>query len=272
MFLTRLNHKWHQTNLLNKALIISSFGHIFLLLFAIMGQVSFDREPIDLGQPIEVTLSPPETELASPPKPVAPQSEPIPTQAIPKPPAPPPKPPPKISIPKKPKVSEVTPPKPEVVKPEPPKPSFNASLRNLQQSLEQTPPAPKAKAEPKKSLAESVREAVETPQPQEKPRSLLAKGLKEDEMARVRDQVIRCWNPPVGARNADQMRAVIEAELAPDKTVITAVIRERSAETTSSFAESALRAVLVCHKLDVPDGKYDLWNRLILTFTPSDIF
>ncbi|MFK7867354.1 MAG: hypothetical protein AB8B77_07950 [Alphaproteobacteria bacterium] len=290
----RVKAKWQAQTLLKRSMLISLVAHVFLVVALILGQPDFDRDPIDLGSAIEVSFvniqddSPEPAPLPpknTPPPPPPPTASPVPpavqelsefvefpqqAEPEPEPPPTPPKPPPPLPAPPAPK----TPPKPAA----PPQPSFASSLKNLQKELEETQAPPPIedraeKEETKPSLAELVARAAQQA-PQTEPartQPLSPTGLKDDELSRVRDQVIRCWNPPVGARDANLMRVVIEAQISPDKQVLFAKIADRSNETSAAFAESALRAVLVCKKLDLPDGKYAIWNRLNLVFTPQDI-
>lgn len=301
---------WQKSSLMKRSVWYSILLHSLIALALIISLPNWKREKVDLGQAINVTMVSEVKQKPAPPKPPAkvqkptpppaPKPEPVPT-VVPAPPPPkpvetpipeaapePPKPvqaveevvpiksveePKRVEIPKPLEPPKKVPQKKEDAKPTPPpKPSFAATLKNLQKEIA---PSVQQETDPTLDLKKEVEAATANLKQQANPNlldSLTPQGLKDDEMARVRDQVIACWNPPVGAKDVQKMRVVIEANLGPDKVVQSARITERSNETTSSFADSALRAVLVCKKLDVPDGKYEIWNRLLFAFTPDDIF
>ncbi|WP_421879419.1 TonB C-terminal domain-containing protein, partial [Pacificispira sp.] len=108
-------------------------------------------------------------------------------------------------------------------------------------------------------------------QPQPAQTRVSSPGLTDSELAVVRDQIVRCWNPPVGAANVQDMQAVVEIVMNPDKTVGTANVTELSESATKQFGESVVRAVLRCDPLKLPDGKFGEWNKIILTFSPRDM-
>lgn len=296
---------------MNWALIASLLFHVLLIVAMVIGPWSRPRKLEELGKPIEVVMAtslptdaipkpttkpvpqppsqpepnrapqqPPPSAVPTPPKPqvLEEKSEPLPevkaeAKIIEKPKLPEPV---KAPEPPKPKPTPPTPPKPQE-KPTP-KIDFQDSLKNLQKELTNRtkPDEPKPK---KTDLAQAVSEALQTSKTTTPPTpsattatpSLTPQGLKDDELARVRDQIIRCWNPPVGARDADQMEVQLQVDVGSDKIVQQVSVVKKTAQTTDQFAESTVRAVYICNKLELPDGKYSVWNRIFLNFSSLDL-
>ena len=281
--------------------VVSALLHALIIIVMVAGLPTPTPDPVELGTSYDVAFiapdpvgepeTPPEPEPeqpALPPAPPPPPPIPEPVQsAVPEPPALP-SPPERPEPEKLPEAPEPPPPRPDPPetrvqeKPKPPEPearkSFAAALKDLKRELEPEPPTPVPQEEPKvdapkidaDALRQSVKDALKKDTP-EQARLLTPSGLKDNEMGRVREQIIGCWNPPVGARDAIDMRVRIEVLVGPDRVVQSARIVDSSKETSAQFAESALRAVYICRVLDLPPDKYDVWNQLYLTFTPRDL-
>ncbi len=213
----------------------------------------------------------------APEPPPAPEPEPVPEPTPepppePKPPEPKPEPPqaaaapPVFQPPEKPK---------EPKKPEEPKKDFASSVLNTLADVKDAPPPPPKPEEKKEvtTLNEAVAAALgQRPQPSTQASSRISsQGMTDSELAVVRDQIVRCWNPPVGAANVKDMLAVVEIEMNQNKSVNSARVTELSSSATQQFGESVLRAVQLCSPLKLPDGKYAEWNKIILTFSPRDM-
>jgi len=213
--------------------------------------------------------------LPTPPHFCQPVPEPKP-EPIPEPePAPEPEPPPPPPEPPK---AETPPAFQPPSKPEPPKKpeqkqDFASSVLNTLAKVDDKPPPPKVEEKPEvTTLNEAVAAALgQRPTQQQASTRISSPGLTDSELALVRDQIVRCWNPPVGAANVQDMLAVVEIVVNRDKNVSVAVVTELSASATQQFGESVVRAVLRCSPLKLPDGKYSEWNRIILTFSPRDM-
>lgn len=96
----------------------------------------------------------------------------------------------------------------------------------------------------------------------------------------ARNQVQRCWAPPLGARDAASMRLSVSVLLGPDGEVIGAPTLDpadqrrmkRSNETVFRvFAESAIRAIQQCAPFELPKSRYGEWRSLRLNFDPSQM-
>ena len=280
--------------------VVSALLHALIIIVMVAGLPTPTPDPVELGTSYDVAFiapdpvgepepapePPPEPEQpALPPAPPPPPPIPEPVQsALPEPPALP-SPPERPEPEKLPEAPKPPPPRPEEPPetrveetPKPPAPearkSFAAALKDLKRELEPEPPAPIPQEDPPKVDAEALRQSVKDALKKDTPdqaRLLTPSGLKDNEMGRVREQIIGCWNPPVGARDAIDMRVRIEVLVGPDRVVQSARIVDSSKETSAQFAESALRAVYICRVLDLPPDKYDVWNQLYLTFTPRDL-
>jgi colicin import membrane protein len=94
------------------------------------------------------------------------------------------------------------------------------------------------------------------------------------EIDALRAQIQACWNPPVGAEEAEKLIVRLRIQFKPDGTL------SREPELlnrgTSSYftvaAESAMRAVRRCQPYTMPAAKYDVWKDVEVTFDPRDMF
>ena len=100
--------------------------------------------------------------------------------------------------------------------------------------------------------------------------------LNEEEALRA--QLRQCWNVPAGARDAENLRVVINAVMNPDRTVVSAdfdsqtVSRMNSDTFYRTAAEAARRALFLCEPLALPQDKYQDWQRITFNFDPRDMF
>ncbi len=269
-----------------------------------MDKEVLDSQPmiVEMVQIADKTNPPPSVEprqeapKPTPPKP--PEEKPQPPQAkpAPEPPSPPPEPP-------KPQVAEVPPeplpkppeakpePKPEPKKPDPPPPPKETATPPPKQVANIVPPKkppPKPKRDdfinsilkdvaPKQQSAEKADKPTpqKTPAPSPSPPSL-DQQVSMSEIDAVRQQISQCWNLPAGARDAQDLVVTIRATVAPDGTVTSAVIEDRSRMSDPFYraaAESAQRAMLNprCQPLKLPAQKYEQWKNLRLNFNPKDM-
>ncbi|WP_420726037.1 hypothetical protein [Hwanghaeella sp. LZ110] len=283
--------------------IFSILFHIAIVVAALIDWPDSSRELVELGgqQSFEVVSEEELAQLQTPaetpkpeekpeePKPEEPKPDPAPAppppppEPTPPPPPPPPPPEPKPPEPKpEPPKAATAPPvfqppkKPkEPKKPEEPKKDFASSVLNTLADVKDAPPPPPKPEEKKEvtTLNEAVAAALgQRPQPSAQASSRLSsQGMTDSELAIVRDQIVRCWNPPVGAANVKDMLAVVEIEMNQNKSVNSARVTELSSSATQQYGESVLRAVQLCSPLKLPDGKYAEWNKIILTFSPRDM-
>jgi outer membrane biosynthesis protein TonB len=99
--------------------------------------------------------------------------------------------------------------------------------------------------------------------------------LAQSEIDSLRSQVSRCWNPPVGAAEAENLVVSIRirlsrsGELEGNPEVVAgggASMAERAA------ADAARRAVLRCQPYSAPADKYEAWADVQFNFDPRDMF
>jgi hypothetical protein len=245
------------------------------------------KTPPEPKKPVKVAEA--EPPAPKPPKPAPPKPEPPkPPPPPPPPPLPPPPPPAPPPAPKPPE-PKPAPPKPEPPKPEPPKPA---------------PPRPEAKPRPpkpqqkekeadsafdallknlaKRQIAENTKDKAKPSPPQQhqassQPIAPLGAQLTTSEIDLVRQQIERCWNVPVGARDAPDLTPEFRVYMNPDGSVRAAELMNRGRAGDPFFqaaADSARRAILNanCHgPLKLPPDKYDLWQTFTITFDPKDI-
>lgn len=119
---------------------------------------------------------------------------------------------------------------------------------------------------------------VEAPQQGETASLGSARGLGNNltisEIDALRQQISRCWNPPVGVREAEGLVVRINMELGPDGFVFgTPRVMNSSFDPNFQIAaESAIRAVSQCQPYTMlPIEKYDVWKNMILNFDPREM-
>jgi len=212
-------------------------------------------------------------ELTAPPKP--PDPKPVQKQEEVKPP-PQPVVKPRDDPPKK----KPEPPKP--VKKAPPKPEqdFGSVLKNLAENQEKTEQKPiiKAPEAPKDRQDFLKRLNLEDEEKANGQNLPLGDSLTISEVDMLRRQLERCWNIPIGARDAQNLVIKVHLVVNPDRTVRRAEIVEKTRYSSDSFfraaADSALRAVHSpdCTPLNLPERKYDTWKEIVVTFDPRYMF
>ena len=210
---------------------------------------------------------------APPPKPEPAKPAPAPPQ--PPAPAPPQPQPPAPTKPPEPKVEE----KAEALKPKPiekPKPVEKQApapdpLASVLKNVAQLKPAQPVQQPDQKSEVKNPAPPVSPPAPS------LSTRLTISEEDLLRRQIEQCWNPPIGARNAQSLVVELIINVGPDRNVLDTDVVDKGRYNTDSFfraaADSAVRAVRnpKCSPLALPDGKYDQWKRIDFTFDPRDM-
>lgn len=152
-------------------------------------------------------------------------------------------------------------------------------------------PRPKPKAEPKKErefdpnriaalLDKSPDRAAPAPSGEareERPAEGDPRGLDErmslSELDALRQQISRCWSPPVGVSGADDLIIQLRLSLNRDGTVVGQpdILSRGSGVTFLAAADSARRAVLRCQPYELPVSKYDSWRDIQLNFDPREM-
>lgn len=101
--------------------------------------------------------------------------------------------------------------------------------------------------------------------------------LAMSEIDAIRQQFMKCWNVPAGARDAHNLSVLLEVRLNSDGSVMDVELAQDSGRYYSdtffrAAADSAIRAVKMCSPLkNLPADKYDTWKYLELSFDPRDM-
>lgn len=232
-------------------------------------------DAVKLPEPEKKPEPEPKPEPVAKPEP-KPEPEPEPKpEPVPKPAAKPePKPEPKVAA--KPEVK--LPPRPKrKPKPPPPKDDFASVLK----TVEKLKSRPKPK-QPEKSFDQKIEDILKKHQngsPQTKPQqvSRLDQNLSMSEIDVLRRQIERCWNPPAGAPEAENLIVEVRLAINRDGTVRSAQIVDTARMFREPFyraaAESVIRAIKHprCTPLKLPQEKYDLWKETRLRFDPREL-
>ncbi|HAT08540.1 MAG TPA: hypothetical protein DCS39_04720 [Rhodobiaceae bacterium] len=104
-------------------------------------------------------------------------------------------------------------------------------------------------------------------------RALSASGrLTLNEVDAFRAQMRRCWSPPAGAKQAENLVVRVRLSLTPAGAISAGpVVVNRSLLGDPFFraaAESVLRAIRRCQPFSMPAEKYAGWRNIELTFDP----
>jgi outer membrane biosynthesis protein TonB len=290
--MTRLPSATVNDDSLRRNVGVSAGLHLLILLFLYFGLPVFMKPlptpfvpiPVDIVDIADITNTRLKDQMPEPPKPPD-EPPPQPVQKVaPPPPAPtpptppePPKPQPQETKPEQ--VEAIAPPKPEP-KPEekpPPKPQVKPeakqqpdNLASVLKNVEKMKPADTVKTPPTPVKTET----------QTHPKTLapsLSDRLTVTEEDALRRQIEQCWNPPIGARNAQTLVVEVMITVNPDRTVQTAEVVDKSRMNGDPYfraaAEAAIRAVYNprCSPLELPDGKYDQWKVIDFNFDPRDM-
>lgn len=97
--------------------------------------------------------------------------------------------------------------------------------------------------------------------------------MTQSELDGLRSQISRCWNPPIGAADAEGLLVRVKMYLNRDGTVASPPKVENSSSNPffRAAADSARRAVLRCQPYSLPADKYDAWQEVIMNFDPREL-
>ncbi len=262
----------------NKGFLYSGILHFMLLMLAIFGLPEIwrqHRESLPVAMSVEVlpigqtNVKPKEDSKASKTKkeiPLTALKAKTATQSN------QPKPKPEIKrIPTPTPVKKKPAPKPKPEKKEPPKKETQApqDLDAILKSIENAAKAEQSDKVNKETKTESKKAVSDTYNP--------SLPLAMSEIDAIRQQFMKCWNVPAGAKNAHSLIVVLEVKLLSDGTVSSVnLAQDRPRYYTDTFfraaADSAMRAVNMCSPLkNLPTDKYETWKELELSFDPRDM-
>ena len=97
--------------------------------------------------------------------------------------------------------------------------------------------------------------------------------LTLDEEDALRQQIQKCWNPPVGVAGAEKLLIQLRIGLNEDGSVQSnpRLLNSVSHPSFQIAADSAIRAVLRCAPYDMPAEKYETWRDIKMNFDPSEM-
>ncbi len=133
-------------------------------------------------------------------------------------------------------------------------------------------------AEPKEITQGQGKMNLNEPAKTEGIQAPLGAKLTMSEEDALRQQLERCWNVPIGARDVENMIVVLHLVVSPDRTVLDARVVDQSRYNSDSFfraaADSAMRAIRnpLCTPLALPPDKYESWKAITVNFNPKDMF
>ena len=141
-------------------------------------------------------------------------------------------------------------------RPAPPMPKPVLDVSQIRALLNKTPDTP--------SLAEPEADAGEVSE---------NIRLTLNEIDTFRAQMRRCWNPPSGARNAEDLIVQVRVSLASNGMISAGPKVMNRAQLGDPFfraaAESVLRAIRRCQPFKMPPEKYAAWRDIELKFDPG---
>lgn len=99
-----------------------------------------------------------------------------------------------------------------------------------------------------------------------------AERLTLSEVDAFRVQMRRCWSPPAGAKQAENLIVQVRLSLTPGGAISAGPVVVNRALLGDPFfraaAESVLRAIRRCQPFTMPTEKYASWRNIELTFDP----
>ncbi len=278
---------------------MSAAGHLSLVLVAQFGLPFLFTSP-----PVTATVIPVEVvtidDVTRPPAPSTPEPDPEPTRtASPQPPPAPPQPvpePPQRTPPEKP-VARAEP-APPAIKPAPPKektpepkPEPAPQIAKVQPKAKPKPPAPTRSFDNILKDLAADQKPVKTAERAREPETVRDKGKEAPQQSQIaeratiaeldllrqmiRQQIGQCWNPPVGARDAEDLIVTVLIRVDPQGVVREATVVDAPLMGLDRYfqaaAEAARRAVLNvnCQPLQLPPDKYEIWKEIRFNFDPS---
>jgi hypothetical protein len=102
-----------------------------------------------------------------------------------------------------------------------------------------------------------------------------ANAMTADLSDALKSQIYRCWSPPVGAPNANDLVVDFDVRLNPDGSVGGVQLNTLSASGnpyTRAAAEAASRAIYQCQPYRLPPDRYSQWREINpLRFDPRQM-
>ena len=154
--------------------------------------------------------------------------------------------------------------------------ALNGLLQNLAEVTQAKEAEENQKAQKKalnkqlaQNLTAAVGDALKTPSNS----SIMTLGVSD--IDRLRSHISKHWTPPVGAKGASQLKVDVFVKLERDGTVTRAEIVDKSRfnrdKLFSVAARAARSAILEASPLPLPAEKYELWKEFIFGFDPINM-
>ena len=154
--------------------------------------------------------------------------------------------------------------------------ALNGLLQNLAEATQAKEAEENQKAQKKalnkqlaQNLTAAVGDALKTPSNS----SIMPLGVSD--IDRLRSHISKHWTPPVGAKGASQLKVDVFVKLERDGTVTRAEIVDKSRfnrdKLFSVAARAARSAILEASPLPLPAEKYELWKEFIFGFDPINM-
>ena len=177
------------------------------------------------------------------------------------------------------RLQPTSPPRPRMKPRIPPRDLFASVLKSVEK-LEKIKPAERKKQVKDfdkniLNVLEKHKSVAADPKPNQLA-SLLGRVTQSDKNA-IRRQIERCWNPPVGAKNAEELTVELRLYVTPDGTVQTVNVIDKARAASDPYfraaVESAYRAVLNprCRQLKFPLDKYEQFKTMTIVFDPREM-
>jgi outer membrane biosynthesis protein TonB len=97
--------------------------------------------------------------------------------------------------------------------------------------------------------------------------------LSTSEMDAILGQLAGCWSLPGGADGAEDLRTSVTFNL-DTNAQLTGRPQVTKSSGNRAFDSSAVRAIMKCSDqgFNLPKGKHDVWNEVVINFDPSQMF
>jgi outer membrane biosynthesis protein TonB len=129
------------------------------------------------------------------------------------------------------------------------------------------------------ALLNKVEPAKQTGETSQNPASLGSRRgeqnvrMSQSELDALRGMVAQCWNPPVGAVGAEDLKVRVRFNLSQDGQVSgqPEVMNSSGNPAFGAASSSAVRAIMRCQPYNLPISKYEAWQEVIINFDPREM-
>lgn len=275
------------------ALIVSALFHISVVILGTLGLPYISKPPtippsaiaIEIIDPSDITTTDkPPVKTRIQPVPDKPKEPPKAEKKVEAPPKVEAKEPPKIKPLEKPPEKKVETKKPEAKVPPPStdvleKPKEPEKKEDLEEAIQEDDPLQSLMRNLQESDPSEVGENTEETDPQSAINAPVAQYVTQSELGALTNQLVSCWQIPIGAKDVHNMVVKVRIWANQDRTVRRVEIadqwRMNNDPAFRALAESAKRAVYdpYCSPLELPESKYNVWKDqyIEVPFDPSHV-